>query len=308
MDPLIVLDRLGPGRHLVRVVASPRGWLAAREDLADSLLAAGMGPDGEPRLERIDLIGKRPLEGMAIEGEELVVRRYHHGGLLRWLTREVFRSPRRPFVELCLQHELERHGIHSPEVVAARAVRAWPLGWRLAVATRRVPDALDLGQALGLKRRGELAVPQWRRLVQAAGALVASLHQAGFLHADLTPRNLLVERASLAGEAPKLWVLDLDRSRWLTSLSWPQRVMNVQRLARHMVRMEREHGLAVSRPDAMRFLRAWEGDRSLRHAAWRAIASRTLWTGPVHALGWRLELWLGRGRFGAERHLGSPPS
>jgi len=278
----------------------------AREDLAEALVAAGLGPEGTPLLEPSDLVGKRPLERLRGVGEDLVVRRYHHGGLLRWLTGQRFVDPRRPFVELCLQRELQRAGFRTPEVVAARAVRAVPWGWKLAVVTRRVPEALDLGQALALRHTGQLQVASWRALVGEVGRLVAQLHASGFLHADLTPRNLLVERGSLGSGPPRLWVLDLDGSRWIQPLGERERRENLRRLARHVERLGHERGLRVGRTDLARFLRAWQPERPERHSACREIAARSRSRSGLHRGGWWLERLLGRGRSGAEGHLGGP--
>jgi hypothetical protein len=303
MKPTAVLDRLGEAKAGLRLIESERGALAVRADLAELFLERGMGPDGSPRLEQLDLVGKRRLEGLEAGGESLVVRRYGHGGLLRWLTGSRFLSSERPFVELCLQRELERAGFRSPEVVAARAVRARPWGWRLAVATRRVHDALDLGQALALRQAGQIDARSFRALLAEAGRCVGRLHDAGFLHADLTPRNLLVERAALQSARPDLWVLDLDRSRWVSEPAERERWDNLRRLARHVDRLGRERGLGLGRTDRMRFLRGWSSERDARHRAWRAIAARGRAAGALHALGWFLERHFGRGRSGAERHL-----
>jgi Lipopolysaccharide kinase (Kdo/WaaP) family len=305
MKPAAILERLGTSRAGLRLLESARGSLAVREDLAQRMLASGLGPDDAPRLTPLDLVGKRNLEGIEGAGDAFVVRRYRHGGLLRWLTGSRFRSPERPFVELCLQRELARAGIRSPEVVAARAVRSRPWGWSLAVVTLRVHDALDLGQALAQQQAGQLDLAQSRALLREAGRCVARMHAAGFLHADLTPRNLLVERAALRDERPDLWVLDLDRSRWVPELSDELRWENLARLARHVERLGRERGLAVGRTDRMRFLCGWCPERGPRRRAWRAIAERGRSGGALHAVGWLLERRLGRGRSGAERHLGT---
>jgi tRNA A-37 threonylcarbamoyl transferase component Bud32 len=303
MDPTArSLAALGDATGL-RVVRAACGLLVARADVADTLLELGFGPDREPRLGPSELVGKGPLEELVAGGERLVVRRFRHGGLLRWLTGARFADPTRPFTELALQRELSRRGVRTPEVVAARAVRARPAGWRLLIATVRVPAALDLGQALAERERGELPLGRWRSLVGEAGGLVARLHGVGFLHADLTPRNLLVERSSLEAGEPRLWVLDLDRSRFVSRIADVDRRANLRRLLRHLQRLERDHGLALGRTDLARFLRAYQPDPAARRADWRGIAEDTERPRGWHALGWWLERRLGRGRSGAERHL-----
>lgn len=298
MDPKSLADGLPDG---VRVIAGPRGVLAVREDVAEAFLAAGYAPHDRPRPARADAVGKRPLGEVRAGPRSLLVRRFQHGGLLRWLTGERFASPRRPFEEWRLQSRLKALGIASPAVVAARAERAGVFGWRLDLATERIVGALDLGVLLARRRDGQLADAVWRRLLVATGRFLAELHRVGFEHADLTPRNLLAEAASLAGGEPRLWVLDLDGSRFADGpLDLARCAANLARLDRHLLRMRHEHRAGVSRSDRWRFLAAYSPERGLRRRLARALSGRG---GGLHRLGWLLERRLGRGRGSAEAHL-----
>lgn len=286
----------------VRVVRASQGVLAVREELADAFLAAGYGPDDRPRPEAADAVGKRPLGRVVAGGREHLVRRFHHGGLLRWLTGARFASPERPFDEWRLQERLAQLGVATPRVVAARAQRAWPGGWLLDLATERVEDAEDLGRLLARRRDGELADGPWRGLLAGAGRFVARLHELGFEHADLTPRNLLAERAGLAVGEPRLWVLDLDGSRLVEGgLSAERRAANLGRLDRHLRRMAREHGAGLSRSDRGRFLAGYAPPRAERQRLAGLMDGAP--DGGLHRLGWGLERLLGRGRGSAEAHL-----
>jgi hypothetical protein len=301
------LERLADGLPQgVRVITGPRGVLAVREDVAEAFLRAGFAPHDEPRPALSQAVGKRPLGEVRCGSRSLLVRRFQHGGLLRWLTRERFASPRRPFEEWRVQSRLSERGVETPAVVAARAVRGGVPLWRLDLATERVSGALDLGVLLAQRRDGALADAPWRRLLAAAGSLVARLHGIGFEHADLTPRNLLAETESLAGGEPRLWVLDLDGSRFATdALDEPRRIANLARLQRHLLRMQAEHGARLSRSDRWRFLAAYAPERELRRRLARELSSRGA---GAHRLGWLLERALGRGRGSAEAHLRRGPS
>jgi len=302
MDLESLADGLPQG---VRVIAGPRGVLAVREDVAEAVLRAGYAPHDEPRPARSQAVGKRPLGEVRSGSRTLLVRRFQHGGLLRWLTGERFASPRRPFEEWRVQSRLSALGVASPAVVAARAVRGGVPLWRLDLATERVPGALDLGVLLVQRRDGALADPSWRCLLAAAGRLVAKLHELGFEHADLTPRNLLAEVEGLAAGEPRLWVLDLDGSCFAgAALDERRRVANLARLQRHLLRMQSEHGARLSRSDRWRFLSAYEPERGSR----RRLAGRLATRGAgAHRLGWLLERVLGRGRGAAEAHLRRGP-
>ncbi len=289
----------------IRVVSSRRGALAVRAELAPAFLAAGFEPNGAPRLDASELVGKRQLEELSAGEERFVVRRFRHGGLLRWLTRARFLDPERPFRELLLQRGLQRHGVRSPEVVAARALRARLGGWTLLVASRRLEGSLDLGAVLAQRAARDLESAAWKRLLAATGSLVAQLHAIGFLHADLTPRNLAVVLESLTHDRPRLWVLDLDRSRFAAPLGERARRDNLRRLYRHLERLGGEHGLRLGSRDLARFLSAYQPVREARHADWRAISAAHLRGWRLHTLGWYVERLLGRGRSGTERHLGT---
>lgn len=299
MDPKRLVQGLPED---VAVVGDARGLLAVRRDVVDAFLAAGYAPGDQPRPGRADAIGKRALGEVRTPGGTALVRRFQHGGLLRWLTGERFASPRRPFDEWRLQLRLTSLGVRSPAIVAARAVRTMPWGWRLDLASERIADAQDLGVLLARRRDGRLADAPWRALLSAAGRLLADLHERGFEHADLTPRNLLAQIAVHPDSAPRLWVIDLDGSRFSDGALQPRRrVANLARLARHLARMRREHALRLSRCDRWRFLCAYLPDRSERRRLARVLGSPPRgW----HRLGWFLERRLGRGRGGAEAHLG----
>ena len=71
-------------------------------------------------------------------GERWIVRRFHHGGIVRLLGERWFPDPARPFRELVLAHALRAAGLPTPRVVAARCFRSAPFGWRLALISTRI--------------------------------------------------------------------------------------------------------------------------------------------------------------------------
>jgi len=266
-----------------------RGVLAVRREHARAFEAAGLGADGEWPLAPSRLAGRSPLRELELGRERLLVRRYRHGGLLRWLTGARFADPSRPFREIALAHALRQAGFRTPEICAARARRAAGLGHRLELVTRRVPEAVDLARWLASPE--SRADPATRaRVFRAAGRLVRALHEQRFVHADLTPANLLLEPASLGDAVPRLWVIDLDGARRTEGpLDRETCRANLRRLLRHVERLEREGALALSRSDRSRFARAYEPDRARRHEDARAIGRvRSRWA-PLHALGWLAE-------------------
>ncbi len=285
------------------VVEGERGILAVLASHRDALVASGHGPDGGRVAPASDLAGRRALGELVVgDNERLVVRRFHHGGLLRWMNDERFGEPERPFEELILSFELARRGIATPTVVAARAQRARP-GWRLALITKRVEGATDASHVLARVGTGELPAPVAERVFAALGAFVGELHGAGLVHTDLTPRNMLVDDTLLATDGGGgVWVLDLDRCGLRDALTDDERRASLARLLRYVLRRD-ELSAALTRPRVARFLRAYRaalgGDAIERgsewRADWRAIAregGRVSW---VHRIGWTLENAAGGG-------------
>src|SRR5262245_29183508 len=97
-----VLAALPQGYELVR---GRRGCLARERGAAASLDAVGFGPDGGERLATSELAGRHPLDTIASGEERWLVRRFHHGGLFRFLGEGLFLAPARPFHELGLASE-----------------------------------------------------------------------------------------------------------------------------------------------------------------------------------------------------------
>jgi hypothetical protein len=166
------------------------------------------------------------------------------------------------------------------------------MGFELTLVTERIPGAMDLGHLLGAVRRGERRAGDLRRAIDAAGRLVRRLHDAGCVHADLQPANIL----HMESRWEEAWILDLDRSRLLGEGGLPEatRVRNLGRLWRHVVRREREYGPVVGWRGALRFLRAYGVDRAERRRFMGAVERSADDRGPLHRFGWWLERTFGR--------------
>ena len=262
-----------------------RGWVVSRRDSAAELAEVGFSLDSDGAATSAGLAGRKAMPVLRSGRGELVLRRFTHGGLLRWLTGARFRDAGRPLQELRDSLRLAQAGVRTPEVVAARARRASGWGWELALLTRRVDGASDGGALL---ERGAVSSRERARLFALAGAAVRRLHELGFLHADLHPKNLLFRREPDGGwGAP--WVLDLDRSQWRIPLGAADRGTNLVRLFRYVERRRVAGQFDYSRADVERFLAAYEPERARRRALARAVGeaySRSLrW----HRLGWKVE-------------------
>ncbi|HET6201759.1 MAG TPA: lipopolysaccharide kinase InaA family protein [Planctomycetota bacterium] len=254
-----------------------KGLLLLRSTLRGSPLARALrsGRFEQALEERYE--GRGSVGVLDAGGERFVVRRYRHGGLLRRVTGECYASPNRAFREAALYEDLQRRGVPTLEAVAVVARRRVPFGFHLALLTREVPRARDLLSYLS----GAPPLREARAVLRRAGETVALLHEAGFRHADLHPKNLLVSEGAVL-------VIDLDRGAFVPSLSPALRRGALARLLRYLHRVEsRSSRTLVTATDLVRFLRAYAG------STWRSLAPEVLAqfrrTLPAHRAGWLLE-------------------
>lgn len=186
--------------------------------------------------------------------------------------REVLRGPK-AMLEFRQTSELLRRGIATIEPLAwGKFDGRWPRGSYLI--TRALEDAVPLDEYLASHAQ---ASPGWRfRMTEAIARFVSRLHDAGVLHPDLHPGNVLVRDQS--GE-PELFLIDVHDVVLSGSLSESARREN-------LVLLNRFFQIRSHRSDRLRFWRSYAG--ADRDAIARRIEADT---GPSNA-----HLWAGRDR------------
>ncbi len=217
------------------------------------------------------------------ENRRVVIRRYSHGGLLRFFTRGLFLSGARSFNELILTEEIRSSGIPTVTPVVAVHQVLIPPFYRPYLLTLEFPNSLNLVQYL--ERVGSHPPHQTilhkRKVIRSAGILLKKFHQAGFYHRDLQLKNLLVS-------GDEVLIIDFDRSYRKAFLTIKERVKNLFRLNRSADKWK-DFGLPISRTDRLRFLHSYSGGdlkfleemrRALRYYPWILI---------FHRLGWRIQ-------------------
>lgn len=184
--------------------------------------------------DALRLEGRGPAHAIPAEnGARWIVRHYRRGGALRRLLGDrysPFHEPR-PFRELRVVTEARRRGIRTPEVVAALHYSA-VVHVRGDIAHRFLPDSLDLAAAVFgdlLERPVQLAA------AAAAGALLRDAHERGLIHPDLNLKNFLLD---LGDGAPRAWLLDLDRARFVRTVGERQRDAMLRRVDRSFAKFE----------------------------------------------------------------------
>jgi hypothetical protein len=188
-------------------------------------------------------------------GVRIVVRHSRHGGMFAPLTRDLFFSPTRAPDELETALRLADAGVPTPEIVAYAIYRAGPIMRRADIATREIPGARDLGDALA-----EAPDAAMRRAhLEHAARLMRALTDAGARHPDLNVKNILL--ASDAAGATMAYVLDVDRVEFAKPGDPRITQANLRRLARSLRKQREERKLAVTDADI-----AWLSDVAGGHA------------------------------------------
>lgn len=150
-----------------------------------------------------DAKGRGTTLFVRFEGEDLVLRHYHRGGLIgpllgdRYLWTGLERT--RAWCEWRLLARMYGSGLPVPRPLIARVVRHG-LFYRADLVTARIEGARTLAQYL-------LAHTPGPRFWRAVGALIQRFHLQGVYHADLNAHNVLVDPRG------RFYLIDFDRGR-----------------------------------------------------------------------------------------------
>ncbi|MBS1104556.1 MAG: hypothetical protein H6Q91_58 [Deltaproteobacteria bacterium] len=258
-------------------IATPPGFVAVNEGdgrwLADATLA-----DDLRRAHLLDADGVRAALARA-EGAEgrartalvsiglaqLVLRGVHRGGLLGPLLGDALFGPDRPLREIAVTAALRSAGAPVPRPAFGGAFRSHGAGsrgawrafvWNGAVATWFEAETRDAEAWL----RAGPSQASLARALESAGAAVRRFHDAGGSHPDLHLKNLLVRELA---DRCEIVVIDLDRARIVPDLAARQRMAQLMRLYRSL--LKRDLLRLVGEPGCTAFFRAYtRGDDALR--------------------------------------------
>lgn len=206
-----------------------REWEVALpvQAMLDGAPLTAWGPSVPHRLS-----GRGPVHVLSTPRGAIVAKQLQRGGLVGGVFRRSFFDAQRPLREAEAAELLQRRGVRTPTVVAARITRLG-LGLRLELATAREGEGIDLLEAA----RSGLPLPL---LARALGRTLREAHAAGLRHRDLQVKNLCLP-AGAAGpaglEAPQsLVILDLDRCSVGEPLDESERRAALTRLGRSLVK------------------------------------------------------------------------
>lgn len=270
------------------LIRKGKTYLLLHNDFKERLLNQGIG--GPETFLKIHLLtatflnGRTPHPSIPIPGGmKMVLRKYSHGGLLRFLTRDLFLLGERSFKELSLTEEVRSSGIPTVQPIGAiHQIIFWPF-YRAYLLTLEIPHAKNLIQYFQENGANPSCenLRHKRKTIRAAGLLLRQFHQKGFYHRDLQLKNLLVDGSQIL-------IIDFDRSYRKKDLSVSKKVKNLLRLNRSVEKWKR-FGLPITRTDRRRFMLAYAGED------WRILkaikkALRTYFMRLFfHRMGWAIQ-------------------
>jgi 3-deoxy-D-manno-octulosonic acid kinase len=227
------------------------GTLAvARDDMFDAIVAAlGMGTlhawastqPGAVAMQGREVAWATTLPG----GARVVVRHARHGGVLAVLTRDLFLAPTRAPNELDISVRLRAGAVSTPEVIAYAVYSAAGPLCRADVMT-------DWLEGADLPAAWSSAEPARRpAIVDAVADLIVAMGATGARHHDLNAKNIIVGGA---GEAPRAWVIDVDRVTFERAPAASVAMQNARRLGQSLAKLRASGALAFDDGSWARFL------------------------------------------------------
>jgi tRNA A-37 threonylcarbamoyl transferase component Bud32 len=235
--------------------------LSQLSDRVSGGVAGLLGPGG-PRLAEwlasgaarvVKQAPHRTVYRVVLPGLDFHLKQYPAGGRrarLRGLVR-----PSRARLEYERTLEVARRGVPTLEPLAVGETGDPFGGSSSYLLTRTLPGTVPLGSFLDALPVGWTAARTARfrqRLARALGRFLALMHDAGVVHRDLHPGNLLLRLD--AGDRPRLYLIDLLAVRLGPPLGW--------RAARaNLVILNRWFMLRSTRADRLRFWRSYRAAR-----------------------------------------------
>ena len=209
--------------------------------------------------DKSDILEKIPLDGEIGEPSDLsgrayiykleddmVVRHVIHGGAFRHITRDRFLGLGRSLRELKVSHYLIEKNVLTPEIIAIRYIRDG-IFYSIWVISRLVPNSSDL---LEYVKTYQYKVPA---IMEKAGILVRRIHELGVFHPDLQIKNILVDSDS------RLWMLDLDKARYMGYVPSLARRMNINRFFRSCKKRSARGEILLPKGWEQAFLKGYSG-------------------------------------------------
>jgi hypothetical protein len=201
--------------------------------------------------------GRGPVLSVPIEempGTRIMIRKYLRGGLVRFVNNNTFIGNQRPFDELYIGTEAYARNIPTAETLAAVSIKKAGPFYNGYLITKELTSCSDLPQYLKeLSKCSNIDFSEKKEQVLIKTAeTIRSMHDKGFLHADLNMKNILISRAT----PENIFIIDWDKSVLKNNLTELERSSNIIRFCRSMEKLKQQ-GIPVTENDQELFLNSY---------------------------------------------------
>jgi 3-deoxy-D-manno-octulosonic acid kinase len=183
-------------------------------------------------LEKLNIItgsatGRGTAYYLLLSGIELVLRKYHRGGLISKIlnNKYIWRGLEhtRPWKEWDLLIEMLKLNLPVPKPVACRVVKTKLIFYNADFIMTRINNAESLSLVL---IKSELDNKIWKKI----GRTIRKFHDEGINHADLNAHNIMIDEMS------KISLIDFDKGKKMPpAVSWQD--LNIARLKRSLLKL-----------------------------------------------------------------------
>lgn len=223
----------------------------------------------------IEGLGRGRIKFVKVGDEDLVVRQYVHGGILRGITRDNYLTEKRVIKEFLILSYLRSRSFFCPEPFCGLIKRGL-FSKKLFLVTRRIPGARPFYVILREKKGLERA-----RYIFALAKLLLGLHSRGVFHPDFHLSNVVMDPSG------NLFVVDFDRAKLKTAPKKGDLKKMILRLHRYAKKLEKKGDLELTEKEKILFLRTL--NRLLRCDILQSIRRSLKRTEMIQKLGWFFE-------------------
>ena len=203
--------------------------------------------------------GRGSLPSILIQesnGKRMIVKQCMRGGLIRFLTKDIFWRGNRSFKEMINNKKILQKEIKTTEIIAVVKHRVFGPLYRTYIFSKEIPECMDLITYLnGLKQKpSERRFKEKKYLFQSIARAVVKMHSEGIYHNDLHLKNILIQQRE--DDIPEIYIIDFDKADIKEKLSPREKVKNLLRFNRSIEKYKLKGG-AITRADQMRFIKEY---------------------------------------------------
>lgn len=203
--------------------------------------------------------GRGSLPSILIQesnGKRMLIKHCMRGGLVRFLTKDIFWGGNRPFNEMIINTKIQQKNIKTTEIIAAAKHKIIGPLHRVYLFSKEIPECVDLITYFnGLRQKSyEQRFKEKKYLFQSIARAVFKMHSEDIYHSDLHLKNILIRQRD--DDIPEVYIIDFDKADIKEKLTPREKVKNLLRFNRSIEKYKLKGG-AITRADQMRFFKEY---------------------------------------------------